>query len=373
MDYFTEGVFVEESAWHKMGRVVTVEEAAAMTRAEWVRASGHDYTVVAVPNGNLERQPLTYAEFLASKGDKEQDIARVGGVWYGYKPNPNKKGLEISQIRDGAPGPLDGKAIEVVNQSLAIIQNDIAYAFADALTDLGFVPWAGITLKDGAHCSLTFKLDEPIRVAGDNSLTLPFFVLDWAHNGSGALNGRSTSIRAVCWNTVSAGEAQGKSLGTEFSIKHTENWADRIEDAKLALIGARRDIELYREVMEEFATVPVTRSDRERFALAAVLDQKLASIPRFKADVAKGAYTAKVQKNVEDARDKLLGLFDGDTIPGDHKLTAYGLHLAGVEYLDHVRRAQSDATRVGRSLLRDEPAKVRLTPLIRDIVAEGAR
>jgi len=373
MDYFTEGVFVEESAWHKMGRVVTVEEAAAMTRAEWVRASGHDYTVVAVPNGNLERQPLTYAEFLTSKSDKEQDIARVGGVWYGYKPNPNKKGLEISQIRDGAPGPLDGKAIEVVNQSLAIIQNDIAYAFADALTDLGFVPWAGITLKDGAHCSLTFKLDEPIRVAGDNSLTLPFFVLDWAHNGSGALNGRSTSIRAVCWNTVSAGEAQGKSLGTEFSIKHTENWADRIEDAKLALIGARRDIELYREVMEEFATVPVTRSDRERFALAAVLDQKLASIPRFKADVAKGAYTAKVQKNVEDARDKLLGLFDGDTIPGDHKLTAYGLHLAGVEYLDHVRRAQSDATRVGRSLLRDEPAKVRLTPLIRDIVAEGAR
>ncbi len=371
-DYFTEGVFVEESAWHRMGRVVTVEEAAAMTRDEWIRSAGHDYKVVAVPNGNLERTPLTEDEFLSVKLDRTQDIARVGGVWYGYRPNPNKKGLRIVQTRDGQPGPLDGKDIEVVNDSLAIIQNDVAYAFADALIDLGFIPWAGITLKDGAHASLTFKLNEPIRVPGDNSLVLPFFVLDWAHNGSGALNGRSTNIRGVCWNTVSAGEAQGKSLGTAFSIKHTENWADRIEDAKLAITGARRDIETYREVMEEFATVPVTKADRERFALATVLDQKLKSVPKFKADVAKGSYTPRVQKNVEDAQADLLRLFEGDTIPGDHKLTAYGLHLAGVEYLDHVRKAQSDATRVGRSLLRDEPAKVRLTPLIRDIVAEAA-
>jgi phage/plasmid-like protein (TIGR03299 family) len=365
-DYFTEGYFVEESAWHKMGIVVPVPPA---TREEAIRLAGHDYTVVAVPNGNLERVPLTEDEFLTAKLDREQDIARVGGVWYGYKPNPNKKGLEISQTRDGAPGPLDGKPIEVVNQSLAIIQNEVAYDFADAMIDLGFVRWAGITLRDGAECALTFKLNEPIQVPGDDSLTLPFFVLNWAHDGSGSLRGRSTSIRAVCWNTVSAGEAQGKRLGTEFSIKHTENWKARVEDAKKALLGARADIEAYREVMEEFATVPVTRQDRDLFVQALVLDQKVASVPRFKADVAKGAYSARVQTNVENAVAKVKKLFDGPTIPEDHKLTAYGLHLAGVEYLDHVRKAQSDATRVGRSLLRDEPAKARLTPLIRDIVS----
>jgi phage/plasmid-like protein (TIGR03299 family) len=368
-DYFTEGYFVEDSAWHNMGIVVPVPPA---TREEAVRLAGHDYTVVAVPNGNLDRQPLTEDEFHLAVAAKTQDIARVGGIWYGYKPNLNKKGLEIAQTRDGQPGPLNEKAIEVVNQSLAIIQNEVAYDFADAMIDLGFVRWAGITLRDGAECALTFKLDEPIQIAGDDSATLPFFVLNWAHDGSGSLRGRSTSIRAVCWNTVSAGEAEGKRLGTEFSIKHTENWAARVEDAKKALLGVRRDIEMYREVMEEFATVPVTRFDRERFALAAVIDQKVASVPRFKADVARGAYTPKVQQNVEDAQAALLRLFDGPTIPEDHKLTAYGLHLAGVEYLDHVRRAVSDATHVGRSLLRDEPAKARLTPLIREIVAAAA-
>jgi phage/plasmid-like protein (TIGR03299 family) len=370
-DYFTEGYFVEKSAWHLMGRVVTAEERDAMTRADRIRAAGHDYTVVAVPNGNLERQPLTAEEFDALKADRLQDIARVGGVWYGYKPNPSKKGLQIVQTRDGQPGPLDGKSIEVVNQSLAIIQNEAAYDFADLLTDLGFKPWAGITLRDGAECALTFKLDEPVRVTGDTSLTLPFFVLNWAHDGSGALRGRSTSIRAECWNTVSAGEAQGKRLGTEFSIKHTENWGLRVEDAKKAILGARQDIETYRAAMEEFAAIPVTRFDRDLFTTALVLDQKVKSVAQFKADAAKGAYTPRVQSNVAKAEAKVKALFDGPTIPEAHRFTAYGLHMAGVEYLDHVRKAQSPESHVGRTLLRDEPAKARLTPLIRDIVASA--
>ena len=367
--YFNEGVFVEKNAWHNLGIVVSAEEAASMSQSEWQRASGHDYEVVAVPNGNLERLPLTEAEFTAMKLDKAADIARVGGVWYGMKLNPNKKGLRIVQTRDGEPGPLDGQDVEVVNQSLAIIQNEAAYAFAELLSDLGFVRWAGITLRDGAECALTFKLLEPIRVTGDTSLTLPFFVLNWAHDGSGSLRGRSTNIRGECWNTVSAGEAQGKALGTEFSIKHTENWEARVDDAKKAITGARRDIEAYREVMEEFAAIPITKADRELFASAVVLDQSVASVSRFKAEAARGARSDRVQTNVENATKAVLDLFDGPTIPEAHRGTAYGLHMAGVEYLDHVRKANNEATRFGRSLLRNEPAKARLTPLIRDIVS----
>jgi hypothetical protein len=133
----------------------------------------------------------------------------------------------------------------------------------------------------------------------------------------------------------------------------------------------RADILAYRDVMEEFASQPVTAQDRDLFVQALVLDQKVASVSRFKADVARGQYSAKVQGNVERAARAARKLFDGPTIPEAHTLTAYGLHLAGVEYLDHIRRAQSDASRVGRTLLRDEPAKARLTPLIRDIVASA--
>ena len=372
-DYFNQGYFVEKTAWHKLG---TLLDAPPATRREAKTLAGHDYTVVERVNADLGgvrgNTPLTAEEFEALKFDKSKNLARVGGQWFVLSVNPDKKGLRIEQILpDGTYGPLHDNSLTVANDSFAVIQNDVAYDFADAMVDLGFIRWAGITLRDGAECALTFKLNEPIVISGDTSHTLPYFVVTWAHDGQGALSGRSTSIRAECWNTVSAGEAEGKRLGTHFSIRHTEKWADRKNDAMKAIKGLRADIETYRAVMEEFANVPVTKQDRDLFIQALVLDQKVASVPRFKADVAKGAYTPRVQKNVEDAVRKATGLFGTPSIPEDHKLTAYGLHLAGVEYLDHVRRAQSDATRVGRSLLRDEPAKARLTPLIRDIVASA--
>jgi phage/plasmid-like protein (TIGR03299 family) len=342
--YFNAGFFVEETAWHKMGTVV---DAPPATREEAIVLAGHDYEVVAAP---------VFARF----GTPEQPQYEKIDGWNQI----------VARSTDAdRPSPFHGNRVHVAKDSYALSQNTVAYDFADAMVDLGFVRWAGITLRDGAECALTFKLDEPIMIDGDDSVTLPYFVLSWAHDGSGALRGRSTSIRAVCWNTVSAGEAEGKRLGTDFSIRHTQNWASRVDDAKKALLGTRRDIESYREVMEEFAQIRVTPAARDLFVQALVLDQKVASVPRFKADVAKGAYSVRVQNNVERAVAGAKALFNGKTIPEAHGLTAYGLHLAGVEYLDHVRKAQSDATRVGRSLLRDEPAKARLNGLIREIVA----
>jgi len=374
-DYFNQGFFVEKTAWHKLG---TLLDAPPADRATAKTLAGHDYVVVERVNADLGgvrgQSPLTAEEFELAKADRQYNIARVGGQWFVLSVNPDKKGLRIEQILpDGSFGPLHDNSLTVANDSFAVIQNDVAYDFADAMTDLGFIRWAGITLRDGAECALTFKLDEPIVISGDTSVTLPYFVVSWHHDGNGALTGRSTSIRAECWNTVSAGEAEGKRLGTHFSIRHTEKWADRVEDAKKALLGLRQDFEAYREVMEEFATVSVTKADRELFCSALVLDQKIRSVSKFKAEAASGARSPRVQGNVERATAAALRLFDGPTIPEDHKFTAYGLHLAGVEYLDHVRKANSDATRLGRSLLRDEPAKARLTPLIRDIVQEGAR
>lgn len=371
--YFVEGYFVEKTAWHKLG---TLLDAPPATREDAIRLAGHDYKVVERVNADLGgvrgNLPLTAEQFEAAKSDRRVNLARVGGSWFALSVNPDKKGLRIEQIReDGTFGPLHDNSLTVANDSYAVIQNEVAYDFADAMVDLGFTRWAGITMRDGAECALTFKLNEPIQISGDTSLTLPYFVVSWHHDGAGALSGRSTSIRAECWNTLSAGEAEAKRLGTGFSIRHTENWKDRVAYAKRALKGVREDIDTYRQVMEEFAAVPVTTFDRDLFVQALVLDQKVGSVAKWKADSARGVYTPRVQSNVETAIRKVNGLFRGSTIPEDHKLTAYGLHLAGVEYLDHVRKAQSDATRIGRSLIRDEPAKARLTPLIRDIVASA--
>lgn len=342
--YFNYGFSVREVPWHGLGSVPDEYPG----REEAIILAGHDYSVVSAPL-----------------------FARLGSA-----DDPRYIQLDgwrqlIAQSNGERRNPVHGNLLHVAKDSYAVIQNTVAYDFCEALLDQGFLYETGVTLKDGALCALTLRLDEPFQITGDDSAVLPYVSLSWAHDGSAALRGRSTNIRVVCANTESASEAQGKRLGTDFSIRHTQNWRDRLEDARKAIAGTRADSEAWREEMEALAAVYVTRQQRELFAHAVVLDHrgKVAAVDRFQADVAKGAYSARVQTNVETAKAAVLDLFGGPTIPEAHRFTGYGLHLAGVEYLDHIRRANDEATRLGRSLLNAEPKKAQLGSLIRDVIA----
>jgi hypothetical protein len=50
-------------------------------------------------------------------------------------------------------------------------------------------------------------------------------------------------------------------------------------------------------------------------------------------------------------------------------MTGYGLFLAGGEYLDHLRRYNSQDSYVKRTLLTTNPLKAKLTNTIRELVA----
>lgn len=339
---FTQGFFVRVPAWHKLGTVL--DEYPGREAA--MRLAGHDFDVVSAPL-----------------------FARLGDEWNPiYVEIPGWKQL-LAKSNGEERAAVHGQRLNICRDTYAEIQNSTPYDFAEVLLDQGFQYETGITLKDGALCALTLKLNEPIQITGDDSPVLPYLGLSWSHDGSGSLRGRSTTVRQVCANTVAASEAEGRRLGTDFSIRHTKNWRDRVEDAKKAIQGVRSDVEAYRAVMEEFAAMPVTASDRQLFAQALVLDQSVASVHRYEVNVAKGQHSHRVQTNVENATLAVLNLLNGPTIPEAHRDTAYGLFQAGVEYLDHVRSARSDDSRVGRSLLRDEPAKARLPKLVREIAA----
>ena len=75
----------------------------------------------------------------------------------------------------------------------------------------------------------------------------------------------------------------------------------------------------------------------------------------------------RVKKNIDFARFDLANIFDSATIPEAHKNTGYGMLSAGVEYLDHVRSFQSMDNYIGRTLLKVEPLKKRLVPIIREL------
>lgn len=323
-DYFHQGFMVREPAWHGMGTVLDDYPG----REDAMRLAGHDFQI-----------------------EEERIYVGATGVHAkGWKALVKKLPAELA-----AEDPTNGAVLNVTKESYGVVQNDVAWDIVDALVGEGAKYETGITMKGGAVCSVLAWLPEPTQVPGDDSEILPWVNVGWSHDGSSSITARATSIRTVCWNTQSASEAQGKRLGTDYTFRHTKHVVDRIEDAKLALQGVRDSHEVYMELARELAKLPVTTEQRELFVTSFIPMPPEALI------------SERVKGNVEEARSRVRGLFDGPSIPDAHRKTAYGLHLAGVEYLDHIRGARSPETRYGRSLLRNEPAKAKLGKLIREV------
>lgn len=335
---FDQGFFVREPAWHGLGVVL----ADYPGREEAMRLAGHDWDVVEVDE--LRMGIPNAALVAAGQGDKvvnETGVLRKVEGWKAHLRSDNLNLLHVSR------------------DSFERIPNSVAYDVAELLFDQGFQYETGVTVDGGKQCAITLKLDEPIQITGDDSTVLPFGCLSWAHDGSASLKVRSGTIRQVCANTIAASEAEGKRLGTDFTFRHTKNVMERIDDAKKAIQGVREGLNVYREVAEELASISVTPTQRDLF-VSTIIGEKIAE---------KSAVSKRVQTNLDTERTKILSLFMGPTIPEAHKLTGYGLWLAGGEYFDHLRNYRSKDSYVKRTLLSDNPAKAALANTIRDLVA----
>lgn len=333
---FEQGFFVREPAWHGLG--VVLDDYPDRETA--MRLAGHDWDVIETPI----RMELSN-DILAAKG------------------------YTIDPARSGVLTPVEGWRAHLRSDSLALlhvaresferIPNEVAYNVAELLFEQGFQYETGITVDGGKTCAITLKLDEPITIAGDNSVTVPFGCLSWAHDGSASLRVRSGTIRQVCANTVAASEAEGRRLGTDFTFRHTKNVMERIDDARQAIKGVRDGLDVYREIAEELALITVTPEQRDWFVSTIVGDRD--------GKVSHGENVSqRVKDNVERERGKALSLFMGDTIPEAHALTGYGLFLAGVEYFDHLRNYRSQDSYVKRTLLSHSPEKASLRKTIQE-------
>ena len=320
---------VRQAAWHGKGMVLQEYPG----REEAMRLSGHDWDVVERPVA-IQRK--------AGIGQPYQWV-QVDGY--------------VEHLRSD-----NGHTLRIGTDSFERIQNRVGYDLAEIVLDQGFLYETGGTMDGGAQNYLTLLLPEPFYITGDKSATLPYVGISWCHDGSGSLKMRGTSVRQVCQNTVAASEAEAKGLGTDFTFRHTKNVHDRIEEAKKAIRGIREGVNVYVSFMEELATIAVTPEQRDLFVSTIIGDR---------GGVISGnkALSLRVQNNIEAERAKVNSLFFGETIPTEHVLTGYGLHLAGVEYFDHLRRYRSNDSYVKRTLLTDNPAKANLAKTIREVVA----
>lgn len=251
----------------------------------------------------------------------------------------------------------DTQQVLWINQdSYKVIDHDAMGEIIEAVLSQTNVKWeTGGVLEDGRAVWVLAYLDEPIQLRGDHTLTLPYMAVTNRHGKPGACSLRATAVRIVCGNTFRASELEGDSTGTTFSFKHTKNWRSRIEQAKEAVTGTRREIAEYVEMAEALLGTRVTAEQRELFVVEFI------PMPP------EGLITDRVVRNVETARKALRGILSSETTaPVAH--TAYGLVQGAGEYLDHVRKSRSWETKLNRTLMKPEPLKAKALKLVRELV-----
>jgi phage/plasmid-like protein (TIGR03299 family) len=319
--YFETGFFVREPAWHRLGTVLDHYPG----RAEAMKAAGHEWNIV-------ELEPFVT---LPNHGDHH--VAQV--VIKGYK----------ALYRDDIWEP-----IGVVRSSYEVVSNAVLWDIVDAIVDTEKhikYETAGV-LKGGSVLWVLARLDEPVQIGNENSPTYPYILVHTSHDYSHQTACACVATRVVCWNTLNMAMKESERSGLRYTFRHTKNVMERIEDAKQALSTVRDQFSVYQEIARELCK---HRTDDE-------------SILSFVNTLIPEPETHRITKrgldNIEKARSQVLNiLLDGPTIDDKHRHNAYGLFCAGIEYLDHYRKARTDESYFRRSVYDTTTAKARVAKL----------
>jgi len=330
---------VRETPWHGLGHVP--QEYPGREKA--IELAGHDFKVI--------ERPLVVVGKERDPDDPTAPLT-LDGKGYGVRKADGWKALIHGN---------SGDILNVTKQSYGVVQNDVLWDLVDALVEEDDVLYetAGV-LRGGAVLWVLARAGTPSWIKGDNSATLPFIVAQTTHDGSGAASVGMTAVRVVCMNTKGAADAEMKKSGRSFTFKHTKNVMQRIGEAKKALALARREFQAYLDLADELAGTPVTVVQRDEFF------ERFIPMPVAKAGV---ALTDRQVNNVETARAAVRAILNGPTTADAHRLTAYGLWQAGIEYLDHVRRANGSDSFFTRTMLKQDEQKYNVAKLVREVIA----
>jgi phage/plasmid-like protein (TIGR03299 family) len=249
-----------------------------------------------------------------------------------------------------------GAVLSIAKDSYAVIDNGEMGEIIEAVLEQPNVKWETAGSLDGGRAVWCLALlDEPIALPGDPSATYPYLAITNRHDGTAACALRTTAVRIVCWNTFNAAEMEGQRHGATFSFTHRAGWRDRLDQARLAVTGARQEMADYADLAAGLLGITVTGAQRERFVLDFIPMPPETLI------------TDRVARNVEQARAAVRGILASPTTEGIRG-TAYELVQAGAEYADHLRGYRSRGTYLKRTMLAPEPLKARTLSLVREIV-----
>ena len=192
-----------------------------------------------------------------------------------------------------------GAVLSLNKDSYTVIDHGEMGEIVEAVLAQPNVKWETAGVLDGGRSVWCLALlDEPITLPGDDSTTLPYLAITNRHDGTAACALRATAVRIVCANTFRAAELEGERTGATFSFIHKSSWRDRIEEARVAVTGARPRCAATAIWPAELLAIRISPAQRELF------------ITEFIPKPPEGLITDRVARNVDEARKALRLLFD---------------------------------------------------------------
>jgi phage/plasmid-like protein (TIGR03299 family) len=139
-----------------------------------------------------------------------------------------------------------------VSEKYKVVQNKEAFDFVDQLHMDGIVKYESAgSLKGGKFVWMLAKMPQEFEVVAGDKLE-QYILFTTAHDGSRAVRVMPTSVRVVCWNTLSLATAnESKGL----SIRHKGNIFDKLADAKKCIMTAKDKFNRFHEKAQRLTEV----------------------------------------------------------------------------------------------------------------------
>lgn len=295
-------------------------------------------------------RPKTWDEARAGYLDWEPEVRPIYTEILGYWPKVYNQIPGWNQIVRSDTGD----TLSIQEDSYAVISNRefgniIEYIMSVDVPGMpGFEYETLSVLRKGRIIAVSLFMKEPFYVPGDPSATYGFFNCWTRHDGMGGMKGGPGTFRVVCANTMRSSEAAMDRNGFVFNIRHTANWADRLNDAKHAILASIGGIDAQKALAESMIRTRVDRSEVQGFV------DKWLAVPEDASDT--------IKRNVQAKRDAFWLAYNSETCEGITG-TAYGVLEAAVEACDHYFPARNMETRTARIMLGEHPHKAKAIAL----------
>lgn len=298
---FTKGVaaiaYRGDVPWHGYG----FEMEADKTLDEWLVQAGMDYQV--------EANPVYW------------DKPRSYGFYPAKTVVPGKKVLTRSDTQD---------VLSIVTDKYKIVQpREVMYFFEDLISRLGFEMHTAGVLSNGNRVWALAKIGKDFTLNGVDQVE-GYLLFATSYDGKFSTTAQFTSIRAVCWNTLSWALAKGENQASGIvRIPHTADYCPEDVKHELGLLGDTGWVK-FKDNVTKLADYKVSKRQAVEFFLELLgVDEDLAS-----------------GRQLQSTK-KLIAFYESG--PGSDfitsKNTTWGLVNAVSYFTDHGRRAQSNGTR----------------------------